>query len=229
MVDHHKQPDAANSAGVSSNNGSYLFQSRLDAFMVQEKAGMDQSNRGGSSGDLQLRLDCFLNDLQQKIDTGLPVTNGIEQPASYARLIFTVLIGACAAIIGILWFVQPVEQGLSPQLMTQQPRQDSPVPLREVKSVVASTPRPAVAHETVTPVAAITKAAPKRLVVKAVATVKLKVAARLGNIRNAPDRSSKILHRLLKGAVVTKLAERGEWFKVRLRHGTVAWAHRSIF
>lgn len=64
---------------------------------------------------------------------------------------------------------------------------------------------------------------------KASNTVRLTVTARVGNIRNKPDKSGKVLFRLARGAVVTKLGEQKGWFKVRLRNGTVAWAHRSIF
>jgi len=62
-----------------------------------------------------------------------------------------------------------------------------------------------------------------------IAEVKLTVAVRIGNIRNAPDKSGKVLYRLSQGDVVTKLAEQNEWFQVRLNNGTVAWAHQSIF
>jgi hypothetical protein len=64
---------------------------------------------------------------------------------------------------------------------------------------------------------------------KASITVRLKVRARVGNIRSKPDKSGKVLFRLAQGAVVTKLGEQQGWFKVRLRNGTVAWGHRSIF
>jgi len=60
-------------------------------------------------------------------------------------------------------------------------------------------------------------------------TVRLTVTAWIGNIRDKPDKSGEVLFRLARGAVVTRLGERQGWFKVRLRNGNVAWAHRSIF
>jgi len=230
MVDYHQQPDAVHRADSSSNNSSCLFQSRLDTFMMQEKVNVDQSGGEGASDDLQLRLDGLLNDLNQNIDTALNDTEKVERPTSYRRLIAAVLIGACATIIAIAWLVQPVTQDLLPQLPTQQPHPDAVAP-RAVAKVDRTPPSALItAHNAAVVVAATAKAAPKQVGVKAAhATVQLKVAVRLGNIRNAPDRAAKILHRLLKGTTVTKLAERGEWFKVRLRNGSVAWAHRSIF
>ncbi len=78
--------------------------------------------------------------------------------------------------------------------------------------------------------AANTPAAVKQAAVPAVSEpTRLTVSVRIGNIRSAPKRSARVLYRLAAGAVVTRLAVQGDWYQVRLRNGTVAWAHRSIF
>ena len=47
--------------------------------------------------------------------------------------------------------------------------------------------------------------------------------------RKSPSLTSKIIHRLRKGDVVTRMQKQGEWFYVRMKDGKTAWAHHSIF
>ena len=58
---------------------------------------------------------------------------------------------------------------------------------------------------------------------------RLQVAVDLGNIRSEPDSNGKIVTRLKKGAYVTKMGQKKDWYKVKLDSGTTAWAHSSIF
>jgi len=58
---------------------------------------------------------------------------------------------------------------------------------------------------------------------------KLQVAVSLGNIRLEPNLQSTVLHRLKRGANVTRLKVEGEWYRVRLGNGVEAWAHESLF
>ena len=47
--------------------------------------------------------------------------------------------------------------------------------------------------------------------------------------RKAPNLSSKVVHRLKKGDVVTRMQKQGEWYYIRMKDGKTAWAHQSIF
>jgi len=185
----------------------------------------------------------------------VPAMPGTANSASYVKLILIVLIAASCAVAAILWFVWPVEQAASPQLVQQQGVDAYPALLAPLASETLASKTVAV-HEAIEPVAkksGINKTAeavlsqpvfatqPKTMAqhyipnietviqAKASVTVRLKVTASIGNIRNKPDRSGKVLFRLAQGAVVIRLAEQQGWFKVRLRNGVIAWAHRSIF
>jgi len=182
-------------------------------------------------------------------DFELPVMPGSANPVSYSRLIVRVLIGASCATAIVLWLFWPIEQTSLP-LLDQQQRIDEhqPLPAKRAPESVADnvnqSTKPAVEENHATglsqPVVAAQTRAKRQLDVRNVKLVvqpkskpnmteKMRVAVRLGNIRNKPDRSGKVLHRLVRGAVVTRLAEQGDWFQVRLRSGAIAWGHRSIF
>lgn len=175
---------------------------------------------------------------------------------SYAKLISIVLIAASCAVAAILWFIWPVEQAVSPLLMKQQ-GVDGYQALLAPAAHEALASKTIAVHEDIEPIAkepGVKKTAEtvlsqpvlttqpqttqqhhipnieKVIQSKAAATIRLKVKVSIGNIRSKPDRSGKVLFRLAQGAVVTRLAEEQKgWFKVRLRNGTIAWAHRSIF
>ena len=57
----------------------------------------------------------------------------------------------------------------------------------------------------------------------------LVVSVDVGNIRRDPHPKSQILYKLKQGSAVTRIHIEGEWYKVRLDNGVVAWAHQSIF
>jgi len=164
-------------------------------------------------------------------------------PASYSKLITSALIGASWVIAVILWFFWPIEheQAANPQLLQQQAvdEHDSRFSLTTSESMVSKPVAEEIrANRLSQPVHAAQPEMTRQHGISKIeiavqpkpkVAVKLKVAVRIGNIRSAPDGSAKVLHKLVKGASVTKLAEHGKWFQVRLRNGTVAWAHRSIF
>ncbi|ATX81935.1 SH3 domain-containing protein [Mariprofundus ferrinatatus] len=58
---------------------------------------------------------------------------------------------------------------------------------------------------------------------------RLQVTVDLGNIRSEPNSKGEIVTRLKKGAYITKMGEKKDWYQVKLDSGTTAWAHRSIF
>jgi len=226
---------------VNSANGFDSFQSQLDAFLEQEKAAIAETEQ--DANESQRRLDRFINNLQQECS----IMNGSSNPVSYSKLIFRVLIGASCVTLIVLWLLWPIEQISQPKIVQQQPNDVSqPRPALALHEITAdeqpSTAKPVVetasvdalsrpaivAQPTTTEQHKITKVE-KASPPEASMAVRLKVAVRIGNIRNKPDRSGKVLYRLAQGAVVTRLAGQKDWFQVRLRNGTIAWAHRSIF
>ena len=192
-------------------------------------------------------------------DFELPVMAGSANPVSYSSLIVSVLIGASCATAIVLWLFWPIEQTSLPMLDLQQRVDEyQPLPAMSATEALGNNvnqSKESVVKEThanglTQPVAAAPPKATSRFddsklddsklddsniqstdqpKSKPDMTVKMKVVVRLGNIRNKPDRSGKVLYRLKQGAMVTRLAEQGDWFQVRLRSGAIAWGHRSIF
>jgi len=239
------------------------FQHKLDTLVEENPAAAKVENGVVVGGKPEpVRFDGLVQTLEQvklspiqleKKQRGseLPVMAGTVHSVSYSKLISSVLIGASCVIAVVLWFVWPIEQGLSPQVRGQQLSDAIPtivetsVPVHETNESVAKSPSPAkpIAPKQTEIAVHTALAKPEKMtvqtdapvtqttVVKAISeiNVTLTVIARIGNIRNAPDLSGKVLYRLAQGAVVTKLAEQKGWYQVRLRNGTIAWAHRSIF
>jgi len=185
-----------------------------------------------------------------KLGIDMPATSGPADSGSFSRLIFRVLIGAsCIAgiVLWLLWPIGPVSQLPMVQKNTDAGQSLPGLSRHEImadgQALAAETEEPPVnkagagvlAHPAVlmpSPKKAALHDIPnvkKTVQVKPVVVVRLKVTARIGNIRDKPDRSGKVLFRLAQGAVVTRLGEQKGWFHVRLRNGTIAWAHRSIF
>jgi len=180
-------------------------------------------------------------------------------PVPYSRLIVRVLIGASCASAIALWLFWPIEQTSLPMLGDQQrvdehqplAAMSAPEALgNNVNQSKESVVKETHANGLTQPVAAAPPKATSRFddsklddsklddsniqstdqpKSKPNMTVKMKVIVRLGNIRNKPDKSGKVLYRLMQGAQVTRLAEQGDWFQVGLRSGAIAWGHRSIF
>ncbi len=180
----------------------------------------------------------------------MPVTSGPADSGSFSRLIFRVLIGASCIAGIILWILWPMGQVLQPPMVQKNKHAGQSLPglsrheiVTDRQAFAAETEEPSVnkagadvlAHPVVlmpSPKKAALHDIPnvkKTTQVKTVVGVRLKIAAKIGNIRDKPDRSGKVLFRLTQGAVVTRLGEQNGWFHVRLRNGTIAWAHRSIF
>jgi len=57
----------------------------------------------------------------------------------------------------------------------------------------------------------------------------LTVSVHLGLIRDAPNKTGKVVARLKKGTQVVGLSREGDWYKVRFPDGRIVWGHRSIF
>ena len=60
-------------------------------------------------------------------------------------------------------------------------------------------------------------------------SAKLTVAVKTGIIRSLPSTSSDVVLKLKQGAVLTQIKREGDWLKVQLSGGRIAWAHHSIF
>jgi len=177
---------------------------------------------------------------KEPLATTLPVINSSARPGSYSTLIFRVLIGASCAIAIIFWLMWPIEQVLPPQIAQQPqgddaslslpPRSESALSRPVVMTVdVAASPQSVLTTQEKTTAHDDVLAVKKAAQADARQFVRLKVGVRVGNIRDKPGLSGKVLFRLAEGAVVIKLAEQKDWFQIRLRNGTIAWAHRSIF
>jgi len=84
-------------------------------------------------------------------------------------------------------------------------------------------------HELFKP-AAGSVAAPVSATPKAAAEdVRMSVNVDIANIRSSAGRGGRIVIKLARGAVVTRIGKQADWFHVRLANGAMGWAHRSIF
>lgn len=57
----------------------------------------------------------------------------------------------------------------------------------------------------------------------------LKVSAHVGNARDLPDNSGRIVTRVKQGDIVTVLGEDKGWYQARLEDGTIAWIYSTVF
>jgi len=150
------------------------------------------------------------------LETPLPVADVVMHDAAIKPISPPKLIDASKQA-STSFEVAPKKQGLQ----KPKPVQPSNVVLTQPKS------SPKAKSVSRTPVMAVNKSMPKKKSLSG--SRRLIVHAMVGNIRSMPDTSARVLYRLKKGAIVTRLEIKGEWRKVRLRNGVIAWAHQSIF
>jgi len=177
---------------------------------------------------------------QWDVDKVVETNQEVEQPKrghqdSYSKLIIMLLAVASSAAV-VLWFVWPsasVDSSLKKETIIVKPLiVDTNQSLAPLQGISASMDKTHVLKKK-SPMAKRVEDGVKRGVSQsvepAVVLEKLTVAVRVGNIRSAPNTSAKIVFKLLKGAVVNQLSREGDWYQVRLKNGTIAWAHYSIF
>lgn len=208
--------------------------------------------------ELQGRLDHLVNQMDEPTDSAVPA-HLAGTPASIPILMLKIVLGfVCGAGLA-LWIIWPADVTLEtplpvadvvlhdaaikpisqPKLVGASKQDSTPFEVAPKKQGLQKPVQPSnmvltqpKSHPKAKSVSrksamAVNKSMPKKKTLSG--SRRLIVHAMVGNIRSMPDTSARVLYRLKKGAIVTRLEIKGEWRKVRLRNGVIAWAHQSIF
>lgn len=57
---------------------------------------------------------------------------------------------------------------------------------------------------------------------------RLEVLVTVGLVREQPKTQSRVIAKIRKGDIVLALANRGEWYAIEIKDGSLGWAHQSI-
>jgi len=240
---------------VDSKSNSRTDISEYQHALFPDEKSMPLDHAG--DGELQERLDYLVNQMDAAGDSSVP-PHLLGKQASILMLMLKVVVGfVCGAGLA-LWMIWPADKTLearlpvvvdgvmqhgalpsAPQTVPQaassavenQPARASlqaEDQAANARVVASSEPlaKTAKVHAIVQPQKSVARPPAHKQVT---AVKRLVVGVRVGNVRTMPDTSARVLYRLKKGAVVTRLDSKGEWLKVRLRNGVTAWAHQSIF